>query len=129
MELHAILRTNVFVLFGPAGLGKTPTRRTKCGGSHLEAQEVVVVLLIPVHSVAFGKASKTLQRSRFHYGEVARAKFLQSKILRELSQIKAAECALQDSIEIMRQLVRNDTRPIEGLNEPSYDELVVIWRR
>lgn len=87
------------------------------------------MLLISIHSVAIRQALQTLQRSRFHNGEVARAKFLQSKILREMNQIEAATCALQESIEIRRQLVRNDMRPAEVLNELDYDELVVIWRR
>lgn len=86
-------------------------------------------LLIPIQSVAIRQALQTLQRSRFHNGEVARAKFLQSKVLRELNQVEAARCSLQESIEIRRQLVRNDVRLAEVLNELDYDELVVIWRR
>lgn len=87
------------------------------------------MLLIPIESVAIRQALQTLQRSRFHNGEVARAKFLQSKVLLELNQVEAAECALQESIEIRRHLVPSDTRPAEALNELDYDELVVIWRR
>lgn len=85
--------------------------------------------LIWIQSVAIRQSLQTLQRSRFHNGEIARAKYLQSRILGELNQIEAAGCALQESIEIRSQLVRNDVRPAEVLNEVDYDELVVIWRR
>ncbi|XXH04594.1 hypothetical protein Hte_011011 [Hypoxylon texense] len=76
-----------------------------------------------------GRAIRVLERSRFHKGEVARAMFLQARILAESGQGDKAAATLRQSADIRRKLIKNDTRAPEALTESDFDELVVIWRR
>lgn len=80
-------------------------------------------------SILVSKAIRTFRASRFHHGELARALFLQARVCRELGDPGLAASSLEECVAIRRQLVGNDSRPVEQLAEADFDGLVAIGRR
>ncbi|KAK8128617.1 tetratricopeptide repeat domain-containing protein [Apiospora sp. TS-2023a] len=75
------------------------------------------------------RAIRTFRASRFHYGELARALFLQARVCQELGDSGLAAASLEECVAVRRQLVENDCRPVEQLTEADFDDLVSIGRR
>ncbi|KAK7928259.1 tetratricopeptide repeat domain-containing protein [Apiospora marii] len=86
-------------------------------------------LAASLDSILVGKAIRTFRASRFHHGELARALFLQARVYQKLGDSGLAASSLDECVAIRRQLVGNDSRPVEQLAEAAFDALVAIGRR
>ena len=77
----------------------------------------------------YNKAMAVYENREIYAPEQARLLFKRSRSLRNMGKSAEADQDDNDCLDLYRQLVPQDRKPLEGLSDRDFDRLIVFWSR
>ena len=90
--------------------------------------EVYSCILTPLSRQLLSSAIQIYSRTEYFKGELARAKFTLSEVLKRQMNSRRSLQMLEEAKKIRDGLTAGTEIPIEDLKESDVDELVVFWK-